>query len=225
MIVDPPLAHQVRHVLRKGAGDEIILFSEAPRVCGWDFLFRISKVTDRILEGTLVSKVKNDREPRIQLTLYQALLKKDMMEWVFEKGAEVGVSAFVPVVAERSVKTSINSARAGKILKEAAEQSGRAIVPALSQTVSCADAFAQARGSGGLTVFAHEQEARNQFGNLPLANQRVNLFIGPEGGFSEKEVAEARAVGFFITSLSRRILRAETAAITASYFLLHRFGH
>lgn len=225
MIPDPALAHQVKHVLRMRAGDTITLFSSAPSREGQDFLVRIERLTERVLEGEVVSCMKNDREPRITLTLYAALLKKDNMEWVFEKGTEVGVSVFAPIVTERAVKVRIHKERAWHILKEAAEQSGRAIVPTLMDVVPFAEAVQAAKQSGGLTVFAHEKEARNQLGNLPLANQRINLFIGPEGGFSEKEVAEARTAGFSITALSRRVLRAETASITAAYFLLHRFGH
>lgn len=224
-IPDPTLAHQVKHVLRMKPGDIITLFSADASAWGFDFVMRIDRMTERILEGEIISSSRNDREPRIALTLYAALLKKDKMEWVLEKCTEVGVSLFVPTVTERAVKLRINEERARHIVKEAAEQSGRAAVPELSEPLTFKDAITHAKQNGGLTVFAHETEARNQLGNLPLTNQRINLFVGPEGGFSEKEAVEARAAGFAVTALSRRVLRAETASITASYFLLHRFGH
>lgn len=226
MVIDEDLAHQVRNVLRMHPGDEILLFGpEGTDGYGFDFRFQITRLTDRVLDGDIIAKIKNDREPRITFTLYQAILKKDKMEWIFEKGTEVGVARFVPIVSERAIKHSVNPGRAKKIIQEAAEQSGRACLPRIAEPVNFSEAVAVAKKGGGLNVFAHEKEVRSQLGNLPLANQTINLFIGPEGGFSEKEADEARTAGFFVTSLSRRILRAETAAVSGSYFLIHRFGN
>lgn len=224
MIDDAVLAHQVRVVLRMKPDDEIILFTGGEDM-GWDFRFCIERVTDRVLSGRVVEHIKNEREPRVYVTLFQALLKKDNMELIFEKCTEVGVSAFVPVLSDRSVKKGLNEERAQKIVKEASEQSGRARLPDIQPIMSYKDAIVMAKEAGGLHILAHEKETRRSLDAAPPTGRRISLFVGPEGGFSEKEIALARNAGFFITSLSRRVLRAETAAIVGSYAVLHRFGN
>ena len=224
MIDDAALAHQVRVVLRMKSDDEILLFTGG-KTAGWDFRFRIERTTDRVLSGYVTEHVKNEREPRVHVTLFQALLKKDNLELIFEKCTEIGVSTFVPVVSERSIKKGLNEERAQKIVKEASEQSGRASVPGIRPIVSFADAIIIAKKAGSFNVLAHEKEIRRSLDAAPPASRSVSLFIGPEGGFSEKEIIMARNAGFFITSLSRRVLRAETAAIVGSYAVLHRFGN
>lgn len=225
ILTNKDLVHQLTRVLRVKSGGEFVLFSTEPQHAGWDFVFRVAKVSMASIEGEIVEKIKNDREPKFVLTLYQSIPKKDKMEWILEKGTEIGVSAFVPIVSEHSVKMSLNYERVGKVLKEAAEQSGRGIIPECRETMSFAEALASIKKEGSLSILAHEKESAHRLDSLPLSNQKINLFIGPEGGFSEAEVAEAKAAGLFVVSLSRRVLRSETAAITASYFLLHRFGY
>jgi len=226
LIPDSAIAHQVRHVLRMKPGNKIVLFGgRVARDGGWDFLFRIDSLKDQALEGEVIAKARNDRESRVTLTLYQATLKKDNMEWIFAKGTEVGIARFAPVLAERSVKTRVQYERAVKIVKEAAEQSGRAFFPDVLPIVPFAEAVKRAKKEGALNILAHEREHRKRMDALPLTSMHINLFIGPEGGFSPAEVAEAEAAGFFITSLSKRVLRAETAAIVGSYAVLHRFGN
>jgi 16S rRNA (uracil1498-N3)-methyltransferase len=223
MIMDAAIAHQVRSVLRMKVGDKIVLFSG--KNVGWDYLFLIERITDRMIDGEVVERIKNEREPRVDVTLFQSLIKREKMEWIFEKGTEVGVSAFAPIISDRSIKRSINEERAHKIVKESAEQSGRARLPSIEPPCSFKEAVSTAREKGGLTVVAHEKETRRTLDVAPPASRRIALFIGPEGGFSEQEIMLARNAGFFITSLSRRVLRAETAAIVGSYAVLHRFGN
>jgi 16S rRNA (uracil1498-N3)-methyltransferase len=224
MIINSALAHQARTVLRMKPGSEIMLFTTGS-AAGWDFRFRVERLTDRMVDGIVTERVKNDREPRVTVTLYMALVKKDRMELVFEKATEVGVTTFVPLITERSLTRSAHGERAEKIIQEAAEQSGRAILPNLTEPIRYINAIHQAKGSGGLCVVAHEKEVRRTLDVAPPASRRISLFIGPEGGFSEQEIMTARNLGFFVTSLSRRVLRAETAAVVGSYAVLHRFGN
>src|SRR3989344_2292943 len=224
MIDDAVLVHQARVVLRMKPNDEIVLFCGGEAL-GWDFRFHIERITDRVLDGGVVRRTKNEHEQRVAVTLYQALLKKDNMELIFEKCTEVGISTFVPIASERSIKKSVNQERSEKIIKEASEQSGRALVPRVQSIITFAEAIAIAKKTGSLNIIAHEKETRRSLDTAPPTSRRVSLFIGPEGGFSEKEITMARNAGFFITSLSRRVLRAETAAIVGSYAVLHRFGN
>ena len=224
MVDDAVLAHQVRVVLRMKPNDEIILFTGG-EASGWDFRFCIERVTDRVLSGRVTERIKNEREPRVYVTLFQAILKKDNLEFIFEKCTEVGVSAFVPILSDRSIKKGLNGDRAQKIVKEASEQSGRAYLPDIQPTMSYRDAVVLAKEAGGLNVLLHEKETRRSLDTAPPTSRRISLFVGPEGGFSEKEIVLARNAGFFVTSISRRVLRAETAAIVGSYAVLHRFGN
>lgn len=225
IIMDSAFSHQVRNVLRMKPGEECILFGERPpQVRGWDFLFQIVRITERAVEGKVVNRVKNEREPRLPLFLFQSILKKDNMEFVLAKGTEVGVSVFIPVVSERSIKRGFNDGRVRRIVKEAAEQSGRAVLPSIRTPMPFKDAVSFAKAECVPNVLAHEKEMRRTFDTVPPAAKQVSLFVGPEGGFSEAEVLLARNAGFFVTSLSRRTLRAETAAIVGSYTVLSRFG-
>jgi 16S rRNA (uracil1498-N3)-methyltransferase len=224
LILDQEVMNQMAHVLRFKPGEDVVLFSDQAGMVGWNFIFRIREFRPNGVAGEIVAKIKNDREPKISLVLFQSMLKKDKMEWIFEKGTEVGVAGFVPMLADRSIKPNVNEDRGKKITKEAAEQSGRATVPFIYKTLEFADAVTQAKEDGGLLILAHEGEEKQRLEGLPLSGLRINLFIGPEGGFSDKEVEVARTAGFHVALLSRRIFRAETAAITASYFLLHRYG-
>ncbi len=225
VLLDDGIVSQVSRVLKLKAGEEIELFSDDERLFGWNFTFQITRLQRNGIEGRIISRAKNDREPKISLTLFQSVLKKDNMEWIFQKATEIGVTSFVPVLTERSVKTGINEERAKKIIKEAAEQSGRAMFPHVHPVLSFQDALGMTKEYQALNIVAHEKESGKKLEGLPFSGSRIHLFIGPEGGFSDAEVEMARNQGFFIVLLSRRILRAETAAITASYFLLHRFGY
>ena len=139
-------------------------------------------------------------EPRLRLTLYQALIKAPRFDWVLEKGTEVGVSSFVPVVSSRSVVRPAEASasrleRWRRIVTEAAEQSGRSRVPQVSPPVAFADAVASAPG---LRLLPWENEA-NATLREALAAERppeaISLFIGPEGGFPMEEVEMARRQG------------------------------
>ena len=159
MVKSLELAHQLHTVLKVKSGEEVALFCAEPyQSAGWDFVFRISKIGKESVEGLVIEKIKNDREPKFLLTLYQSILKKDNFEWILEKGAEIGVAKFVPMISSRSVKTHLNHTRARKAVKEAAEQTGRAIVPALTREVDF-DAASQAPKAGRtLGIRARERD-------------------------------------------------------------------
>ena len=216
-LADARVAHQVKNVLRKKAGSEIVLLDGS----GYEYLCLISNLSKTEIELDVVEKKLNENEPKNVVTLYQSIIKKDKMEWVFEKCTEIGVSAFVPVLSEHSVKLGMNGERAGKIIREAAEQSRRGKLPALSGTVSFPEALKQAAGQkGALNVLAHNKEGLPHLKDVWAAGAAaaINIFIGPEGGFSETELASATAREFAFASLGKRTLRSETAALAASLF-------
>jgi 16S rRNA (uracil1498-N3)-methyltransferase len=112
--------------------------------------------------------------------------------------------------------------RLERIIKEAAEQSGRGFIPKLSEPEKLKDVFAKsAKTNEGINIIAHP-ETKNSIAGVygKIKKEKINLFIGPEGGFSENEISSAQESGFLAFSLGKRILRAETAAITIPAVLL-----
>jgi 16S rRNA (uracil1498-N3)-methyltransferase len=214
----PETAHQVRTVLRMGAGDRLLLLDNL----GEQMEAELTAVTRRQVTVRLITRQPAAGEPQLKLTLYQSLLKKDNFEWVLQKGTELGVSRFVPlltertIVSERAIKPN-KLARWQRILTEAAEQCRRARIPELAPAQTFAEAlavparppFALIPAMGAATGLLEVLNGRS-----PLPNP-IALFIGPEGGFSPEEISQAQAQGLIPVSLGPRTLRAETAALAA----------
>ncbi|MDP2669194.1 MAG: RsmE family RNA methyltransferase [bacterium] len=219
IIKDRAMVHQMRDVLRLKKSDKIAFFSDKPEYGGFDYVAEVKGIEAGSVTFMFRERVENTREPSRKLVLYQSLIKKDNFEWVLAKATEVGVSEIIPVLSARSEKKSLNQERCEMILKEAAEQSGRAIIPTLSEVLFFEKAVERARVSGIKTYFASVTEKENMIRGV--GERTINLFIGPEGGWEEREIfAAQRNQNFEIISLGRLTLRAETAAITASYTLL-----
>lgn len=211
VILPREINHQIGHVLRLKRGERIVLFDGS----GYDF---IAELQGDLKTASVIEKVLNRREPARKLFLFQSLLKKDKMEWVFQKGTELGVFEFFPIVSSRSVKKDFNMTRALKIIGEAAEQSGRSLLPKTHEIMSFKESldFVQKERISG--VLAHGDSKKRIF--EILKEPMMALFIGPEGGWNVEEVNEARECGFQIVNLGRLRLRSETAAIVASALLL-----
>ncbi len=168
--------------------------------------------------------------------LYQSLIRPQRFELVLEKGTELGVSRFVPLVSSRAqVRTTgpageggtQRAARWRRIVTEAAEQSGRGRVPAIDPPSLFEDAVS-ASGGPGLRLLPWEGERsqglRSYLRALEDRPAAVSVFIGPEGGFAEDEVRLAREAGCVTISLGPRILRSETAGIVAAALVMHELG-
>lgn len=156
----------------------------------------------------------------LKLALAFSLIKKDNVEWIIEKGTELGVSSFVPLVSERSEKKGFNMERARKIVVEAAEQSGRADIPAILDPQSLQEYLSSMYGAHGkkVIVFHTEGDVLKKEA-MPTAGEAI-VFIGPEGGWSPAEVVLFKEGKADIVKLDAPVLRAETAAIAVSAMLL-----
>jgi len=227
-ITTPEFVHQIARVLKLKAGEEIVVWNGD----GHDYVFGIEKVSAKDICGRVARVEKNDRESAVSVTLYCAILKRENFELVCQKATEVGVSMIVPLLTERTVKTNINNERLKKIIKEATEQSGRACIPALCDTMSFAEALEQAQTSDANYFFdtaadvisnemrnpdAVSRKRRDPSAQGLGMTEKVNIFIGPEGGWSDAERDGAQKAGLEFRSLGSLTLRAETAAIVASY--------
>jgi 16S rRNA (uracil1498-N3)-methyltransferase len=224
------LAHRLAKVLRLRAGEEIALFDGS----GTDVLVRIDEISDRLVVAEAVGRVDSPAEPRIKVNLYQSITKGDRFEWLLEKGTEIGVARFVPLITARAVvKPEAGGNRAdrwGRIVIEAAEQSGRGAVPIVDAPQRFADALANAPGVLLLPYEAADERTPDIDAGLNsdidalFALSEVSVFIGPEGGYEDAEVAAARAAGAAIVTMGRRVLRSETAGLVAATLVLHAAG-
>ena len=207
--------HQLTRVLRLREGDEVWVLTGD----GMEHRVHLTALSRNEAHGRIVESRPNHTEPALDLTLYPALLKGKNLEWVLQKGTELGVARFVPVVTARSVADDVPQRRDGKlarwerILQEAAEQSGRGRVPALEPPLTFKEALAHAARS--LILLPWEEGGQALRNALPETTRPLALFIGPEGGFTVAEVDQARAAGARVVTLGPRILRAETASIAA----------
>lgn len=219
-ISNTDIIYQMQRVLRMRNGDKFIALDNS----GFEYLCVLEELNKDNAHARITEKRINNTESEIFVTLYQALPKKmELFELVLQKCTEIGVSAFVPLITEHTERREITKRdRLEKILREAAEQSERGKIPLLSEPTT----FEKAVGENfdGISVILHSR------GNYPsLASKlteiknakKCRIFIGPEGGFSEKEIEQAKRAGLEIASLGPRILRTETAAIaTASMIFL-----
>lgn len=207
-ISDKDLLHQWSRVLR---------YTEGARVClldgrGMEVIGSLLQVSSKQAEVRVESKKLQEQPAEPPLTLYFSPLKRELTELIFQKGTELGVSLFQPILCDRTVREGFNPERTARILKEATEQSGRVWLPAFHAPISFAEAlrinqaettfFASLNASPGLDV----SKKVSSTGSLAL-------FVGPEGGWTGDEEAAATQAGYQVFCLSPHVLRAETACI------------
>jgi 16S rRNA (uracil1498-N3)-methyltransferase len=223
------LVHRLRNVLRLRPGDRVLLLDNS----GWEHEVELREVSSQRIEGQVVHKSVATGEPRTKITMYQALLKLNRFEWVLQKCTELGIVGFVPMITERCIIGSLEdisktkTERWWRILMEAAEQSGRGRLPTLRPAMlfsaACQDA-----AKAGLTLIPWEEETERNLRSVLESAERppfsINLLVGPEGGFTEQELEQARRYGAVPITLGPRILRAETAGLVAASAILYELG-
>jgi 16S rRNA (uracil1498-N3)-methyltransferase len=211
-------AHLIR-VLRAQTG------MECDMVAG-DRVWRavISGISGDAVQFTLLSEV--EAEQALPVTLLLSVFKFDRMEWIIEKATELGAERLIPMIARRSEKHLVQAAPARverwrRVAREAAKQSRRSDVPAVEEVVSLKSAMHIRAAQPGLNLLLAEQERSNtlyaamQAGLHVLEKPAIHLAVGPEGGWTAEEEALFASEGWQAVSLGPRILRAETAGITA----------
>lgn len=207
---DEDLINQLKNVLRLKNGDEIILcdgklneaFCAIESIGRNEAVFKVIKIE------------KNKKEFSADIILYCSVLKRENFELVIQKAVELGVKEIVPLIAKRTVKLGLREDRAQKIIKEAAEQSGRGILPVLSQEMPFKDAISEAEANDLNLFFELDKKSLSRSGIDLSKYKKIGLFIGPEGGWSEEELI-VESPKFKVVGLSSFTLRAETAAIAA----------
>lgn len=225
----PEQSHQLARVLRLRTGERVAVLDNA----GWLYDVELTEVGGPLARAAIRSRRLASGEPRTKLTLYPALVKSDKLEFVLQKCTELGVAAFGPTIAARSVVGSTTSElkqdRWERIIVEAAEQAERGRLPQLYPVALLSQAFEEARGP---SFIAAERGDRRSLRRALAGNPEdqgghpftVNLFVGPEGGFTPDELELAASYGIVSVSLGPRILRAETAAVVAATIILAETG-
>jgi 16S rRNA (uracil1498-N3)-methyltransferase len=223
-------AHQIRRVLRLQPGDRVMLLDGE----GWAYEAGLIAVSAKDVRLQIMSRAEAAGEPPVHITLCQAMLKGERFSWALQKGTEVGISVFVPLVCERSVIDDLQVVegkrdRWRRIIQEAAEQCGRGRVPDLLHAQLLRQAVKAPGQQGALRLIPWEGERttslREALSGCNLNDgMRIELFVGPEGGFTDVEVDWARRHGVQPVTLGPRILRAETAGLVAAAAILYQAG-
>ncbi len=214
--------HAIR-VLRHRPGDMLVVVDGEGN---W-YRVRVLEVGKDTLQAAIVEHRKEVGEPRYHLTLGLALLKHmARFEWALEKAVELGVREIVPLYTHRTERQTFKRARLQRVLIAAMKQCGRSRLPRLREPVSLEEVLrTQVEGE---RYMAHEQAGQGLLPRLQQARKSecVHVLIGPEGGFTEEEVVQARAHQWELIRLGYRRLRAETAAIVAAagFMLYHEDG-
>jgi 16S rRNA (uracil1498-N3)-methyltransferase len=221
-------AKHLREVLRLKPGDGVRVFDGA----GNEHHAVVLKAMRDLAVLELGDKTPPAAEESpIQLTLALALLKGDKFDLVVQKATELGVKELVPVMTKfADVRLHDPSDAAKRVTRwhrialEAAKQSGRATLPQIHSPIAFAELI-ERDGDDGLRVMFAERTGRSII-DLPeaLSSSSVSILVGSEGGWSPEEIEAAREHGWKIVTLGGRILRAETAAITVTALIQHRFG-
>jgi len=216
LIKDKEIIFQIRRVLRFRPGKKIILVNNN---LGKEALAEILNFNDDLITVKILEVFESKKEYEKEVRLYIAILKKENFELVCQKTTEIGVKKIIPLITEHTVKLNFKKERILKIIKEAAEQSGRLIIPEFLEIQKFEDVVSNLKNNGLNLFFDPNGEKLKNFEKEILNHKVINVFIGPEGGWSEKEINLAKENGFLIANLGNFTLRAETAAICSTFYI------
>lgn len=210
-----PSEHAAR-VLRLSAGDPLTLFNGD----GCDYQVIICAIAKRTVTVRIMSQKRLQNESKLPLVLAQGIARGDKMDWIVQKATELGVTGMVPLLTERS-EVRLDGPRALKrvahwqsVAISACEQSGRARIPKIQPIQPLAAWLAELPDSGTLRL-ALIPQAANTIRGLHFARAGGVLVIGPEGGLGDADIHALEEHKFLGLRLGPRILRTETAGLTA----------
>jgi 16S rRNA (uracil1498-N3)-methyltransferase len=218
------VSHQIVRVLRLKMESTVMVLDNH----GHQYEVRLEKLDTQQCIGKIVQALIIETEPETRLHLMVAMTQREKFEWIFQKSCEIGVHKITPIMSERSIQIPASDFQKKKerwerILKEAAEQSRRGMIPVLNAPLAIQAAF---HDPAPIRLIAWENEQNRRLNDI-FENQNsseISLLIGPEGGFGEPELQAAQSEGWKPFSLGKRILRMETAAIVACALILHQMG-
>ncbi len=213
-IFDKETSHHLLTVLRVKNGEEVI------SVYHEEFYLCKIEIEDKNIKAKILEKLNTNNELKANINLIYGIPKGEKLELVLQKTTELGVKEITLLNSERSIvkfddkKIETKYDRFNKILKGASEQSKRNIIPVLNKPIKITEV-----PIGDINLIAYEEESINNQStlfnllNTDLEGKKINIVIGPEGGFSESEVRYLENKGYKRVSLGKRILRSETACL------------
>lgn len=219
--------NHIKNVLRMRTGEKITAVEEQT---GGKYLCEIREITPENIVCDMISTEDAETELSAKIFLFQGLPKGDKMELILQKAVELGCFEVIPVVCKRCVvkleekKKKSRVERWQSISEAAAKQSGRQVIPRVHDVMAFSEALSYAADMD-VRMIPYERAA-DMTGTKRLLEtvekgERIAVFIGPEGGFEEAEIEEAKSAGVIPVTLGRRILRTETAAITVLSWLMY----
>jgi 16S rRNA (uracil1498-N3)-methyltransferase len=230
VIFPSDLAHQVLDVLRLVEGDQVeVLDNQGSRM-----LVELAYgETPKQVIGKILSKENATKNQMASVSLFFGLTSRDKTEWILQKGTEIGVTTFHPFISSRTVVQSTTLSekkieRWKRIIREAAEQSRRNRLPEFHLPENYESCLCNAKAENDLCLLAWEKALFKTHYLSEILNSdkpaSIAVFVGPEGGFSDDEVALATQQGITVISLGNQILRMETAAMVLPALILYELG-
>lgn len=226
-ITGPDVKH-ISKVLRLVPGDKIGVSTGNGR----EFEAVIREITTKEVISEIVTEKQVSTESPIRVNLYQGLPKGDKMELIIQKSTELGVGRIIPIISERTV-VKLDGKKAGerrlrwqRIAEEAAKQSRRTAIPMVEEPVEFETALEQL-SNNQLVIMPWEEQKSGGIKQLLMNHAgiaEISIFIGPEGGFSQREARTAADKGVHLVTLGPRIMRTETAGIVTAAIVLYELG-
>ncbi len=210
---DAALEHQMRSVLKLAPGEVVIIGDGEGREAHCRIVnYQRGAV---MVEGVSIGRSLG--EPQLRTTLYLSILKADHFELAAAHAAEVGVTRIVPLLTARTVKSGIRHERLQRIVREAAELAGRGAVPEVKEPLTLERAWHDAAANDVNFFF---DPSGKPFNGVAKSVRAAGLFIGPEGGWDDRELEEVARIGLRIVTLGPLVFRAQTAAMIATYLVV-----
>jgi 16S rRNA (uracil1498-N3)-methyltransferase len=227
-ISESPLLNHLRASLRVRVGETLRVGIEGRR----RYLLQVTALERKLLRGMILEEEPAPSCTRPRISLGQAILKGDRMDWLIEKSAELGAASVTPLVTARTIarpapdRAEGQRARWQRIATEAAQQSEQWYIPQILNPLSGKEYFSRDL-DGTVNLILMERGPWRTLTAFPLPSESewlLRIAVGPEGGWSPEEITQAIGYGFSPVSLGARILRAETAALAALSVLQNRLG-
>lgn len=218
----------MRDVIRLRKDEEIEIACS-----GITYLCTIKDILKDKIITTIIDSRIGVNESTVEVVLFQGLSKGNKMELIFQKGTEVGIKEFYPVATHRSVvkikeikKEQSKVERWQLIVDEASKQSKRDYIPEVKGVISFDDMIEILKGEDNIIV-PYEDEVVHTIkeGLLDVKSSKINVVIGPEGGFEISEIQKLKEIGSKIVTLGPRILRTETAGLVTATIILYEVGN
>ena len=225
IILDEFSSHHALRVMRVKVDDLLILFNGD----GFEYRGRVSDINKKTINIEILSKEKNNNESPININLFQSISSNEKMDMVIQKATELGVSSIQPIFTSRStVKLSLDRIKKRlihwrQVSISACGQSGRSKIPTIKSPIGF-DRFVEGISTNSLNLLLHPDNSKES-SNLPNKySGDINIFIGPEGGFSQDEVLLLKKQNCINIQLGSRILRTETAPLAIIAILQYKYG-